>query len=64
MNCQNKRAKVYCINENVNLCDDCSKEHHARRIMSNHELQKLDKVNSLPHCKKHSQKYKHYCLKC
>lgn len=32
--------------------------------MQGHELEKIDKINTLPICKTHSQKYTHYCIKC
>jgi len=32
--------------------------------MQTHELEKLDKINTLPLCKTHNQRFAHYCLKC
>lgn len=64
MSCQNRRAKVYCSNEELHLCEECSKDHHSSRMMNGHQLERLDKVNSLGLCPQHQLKLKHYCSQC
>ena len=32
--------------------------------MQGHDIERLDKINSLPFCKSHQQRFQSYCLKC
>jgi hypothetical protein len=64
MNCQNRRARVHCASEGIHLCEECSKDHHGRRMMQGHQLERLDKVNTLPACPQHGQPLRHYCAHC
>ena len=63
-NCDNKQAALFCRTERLLLCDSCSLDHHRNKIMQNHEIEKVDKINTLPACKVHNQQFANYCLRC
>jgi hypothetical protein len=45
--CENRVPTMYCATEKLHFCEQCCSEHHRSKLMYTHELDGIDKVNTL-----------------